>query len=347
MLGHRRTKEQMTDGSKPRGGIDLGGTKIQAVVVDGRNMLLGQARRATPTAGGPPDVVAELAATLQEAAGQAGCATADLAGVGVGAPGAASFETGVLAHAPNLPGWDDPYPLAAELSMSIGAPVLLGNDVGVAVDAEFQLGAGKPFNSILGIWWGTGVGGGIILDGRRWLGRGAAGEFGHTIVKVGGRAEPKGLRGTVEAFAGRAAMEARARKLVRRGEKTKLFAIMERKGRTRLSSGVWAKALEQKDAVAVKLIDEAVEAIGAGAASAVNLLDLEAVVIGGGLGTRLGQPHADLIAAAMQPGLFQPEKAPPVLSAQLGDLGGAIGAALLAAPAESAWRVEPALSSAG
>ena len=218
----------MVNGDKPLGGIDLGGTKIQAVVVDGRHMILGQARRATPMVGGPPDIVAAMAATLEDAVAQAGCSTSDLAGVGVGAPGAASFETGVLAHAPNLPGWEDPYPLAAELSTILGAPVVLGNDVGVAVDAEFQLGAGKPYNSILGIWWGTGVGGGIVLDGSRWLGRGAAGEFGHTIVKLGGRAEPKGLRGTVEAYAGRAAMEARARKLVRRGHKTKLFAIMEK-----------------------------------------------------------------------------------------------------------------------
>jgi glucokinase len=337
---------EMTNGNRLRGGVDLGGTKIQAVVVDGRGMILGQARRATPTAGGPPEIVAEMAAAIGEAAAQAGYATADLAGAGVGAPGAASFETGVLAHAPNLPGWEDPYPLAAELSARTGVPVLLGNDVGVAVDAEFQLGAGKPYGSILGIWWGTGVGGGIVLEGRRWLGRGAAGEFGHTIVKLGGRAEPKGLRGTVEAYAGRAAMEARARKLVRRGETTKLFRIMEKRGRTRLTSGVWAKALEQDDPVAVKLIDEAVEAIGAGAASSVNLLDVQAVVIGGGLGTRLGQPYADRIAAAMHPGLFQPEKAPPVLAAQLGDLGGAIGAALLADGAAGSVSGKPVLASA-
>jgi glucokinase len=341
------TEEQMTNGNRPRGGIDLGGTKIQAVVVDGHSMILGQARRATPTVGGPPEVVGEMAAAIEEAAAQAGCAAADLVGVGVGAPGAASFDTGVLAHAPNLPGWDDPYPLATELSARLGTPVLLGNDVGVAVDAEFQLGAGKPYDSILGIWWGTGVGGGIVLGGRRWLGRGAAGEFGHTVVKIGGRAEPKGLRGTVEAYAGRAAMEARARKLVRRGEMTNLFRIMEKKGRTRLASGVWAKALEQNDPVAVKLIEEAVAAIGAGAASTVNLLDVEAVVIGGGLGTRLGQPYADRIAAAMHPSLFQPEKAPPVLAAQLGDLGGAIGAALLAAGAGTAALGRPTLASTG
>ena len=337
----------MTEQTGLRGGIDLGGTKIQAVVADERATVLGQSRRATPAAGGPPDVVAKLAATLEDAAAQAGCATSDLAGVGVGAPGAVSTETGVLAHAPNLPRWDDPYPLAAELSRRIGAPVVLGNDVGVAVDAEFRFGAGKPFTSILGIWWGTGVGGGIVLDGRRWVGRGAAGEFGHTVVKLGGRAEPKGLRGTVEAYAGRAAMEERARKLLAKGKKTKLFAIMEEKGRTRLSSGVWAEALEDGDAMAASLIEGAVEALGAGAASTVNLLDLEAVVLGGGLGNRLGQAYADRIAEAMQPHLFQPEKAPPVLAGQLGDLGGAIGAALFAAEAGIARPVAPALAETG
>jgi len=337
----------MAEQTGRRGGIDLGGTKILAVVVDGRTTILGQARRATPTAGGPPDVVAKLAQTLEDAAAQAGCTTAELVAVGVGAPGAVNSETGVLAYAPNLPRWDEPYPLAAELSRRAAAPVVLGNDVGVAVDAEFRLGAGKPFHSILGIWWGTGVGGGLVLDGRRWVGRGAAGEFGHTVVKLGGRAEPKGLRGTVEAYAGRAAMEARARKLVAKGHKTKLFAIMEERGRTRLSSGVWARALEQSDAMAAKLIETAVEAIGVGAASTVNLLDLEAVVIGGGLGTRLGQAYADRIAEAMQPHLFQPQKAPPVLAAQLGDLGGAIGAALLASEARSASSAAPALAETG
>jgi glucokinase len=314
-----------------RGGIDLGGTKIQAVVVNSRNAVLGEARRPTPTSGGPADLVAELAATLEDAARAADCEASSLIGVGVGVPGAIDADRGTLVHAPNLPGWDAPYPVVEELSGRLGGvPVHLGNDVGVAVDAEFHLGAGKPYRSILGLWWGTGVGGGIILDGERWRGRGAAGEIGHTVVKLGGRAEPSGLRGTIEAYAGRAAMEARARRLVERGEKTQLFTIMEKKGRTRLASGVWEAALEKSDPLAVKLIDRAVEILGAGAASVVNLLDIEAIVIGGGLGTRLGQPYADRIAEAMTPHLFQPERPPGVHVALLGDLGGAIGAALLA-----------------
>jgi glucokinase len=324
------------------GGIDLGGTKIQAVVIDAGNEVAGQARRPTPTTGGPPDIVAEMAATLRDAADAAGVDTAELRGVGVGAPGAADFATGTLAHAPNLPGWEAPFPLGPALSELVGSPVSLGNDVGVALDAEFALGAGAPFASILGVWWGTGVGGGIVLDGRRWLGRGAAGEIGHTVVKLGGRAEPNGLQGTLEAYAGRAAMEARARRLAAKGEKTRLFRIMEKKGRTRLASGVWAKALEQGDPLAAALIGEAIEALGAAVASVVNLLDLEAVVVGGGLGTRLGQPYADRIATAAAPHLFRPEAAPPVLAAALGDLGGAIGGALLAAASTGGWAAVPA-----
>jgi glucokinase len=324
------------------GGIDLGGTKIQAVVVDDRNEILGQARRATPTVGGPPDIVAELAGTLEEAATAAGVATADLVAVGVGAPGAADTETGVLAHPPNLPGWEEPYPVAGELGARVGAPVVLGNDVGVAVDAEFVLGAAQAYRSMVGIWWGTGVGGGIILDGEHWRGRGAAGELGHMIVKEGGRKEPRGLQGTIEAYAGRAAMEARARKLVEKGAKTSLFRIMEKKGRTRLASGVWAKALAQGDPMAIQLVDEAIDVLGAGAASVVNLLDVEAVVIGGGLGTRLGQPYADRISKAMARHLFRPEVPPAVLAAALGDLGGAIGGALLARQMAPARTTEPA-----
>jgi glucokinase len=312
------------------GGIDLGGTKIQAVIVNAGNEVLGQARLATPTAGGPARVVEEMAAALRQAADAAGVAVGQVAAVGVGAPGAANTETGVLAHAPNLPGWDGEHPLAEDLGQRVGAKVVLGNDVGVAVNAEFELGAAQSHRSMVGIWWGTGVGGGIILDGSPWRGRGAAGEFGHMVVKLGGRAEPNGLEGTVEAYAGRAAMELRARRLAKNGGKTKLFKIMEKRGRTRLTSGVWAEALDERDPVAVRLIDEAVSVLAAGAASVVNLLDVEAVVIGGGLGTRLGQPYADRIAKAMVPHLFRPETPPDVAAAALGDLGGALGGALLA-----------------
>jgi glucokinase len=313
-----------------RGGIDLGGTKIQAVVVDSDSKVIGDARRPTPGEDGPPEVVAAMAETLAEAAAAAGVEVGELEGVGVGSPGAVDAEAGTVAEARNLPGWtDEPFPMASALEERLGVPVKLGNDVSVGVDAEFALGAGKDSDSLLGVFWGTGVGGGIILHGEPWAGRGAAGEIGHMVVKQGGALCPCGRRGCMEAYAGRGAMEVKARKLVERGHHTDLFRIMEKRGRTRLQSGIWARALERGDPMAVKLIDRAVKALGAGIASAVNLLDVETVVIGGGLGTRLGEPYVRRIEEEMGHHLFVPERPPAVRLAALGDLGGAIGAALL------------------
>jgi glucokinase len=317
-----------------RGGIDVGGTKIQAVVVDEADAVLGSARCATPGAGGPPAVVAAIVEVLGQAARAAGVAPAELVAVGVGSPGAVDAVNGTVARAGNLPDWSASYPLGSVLGELLGMRVGLGNDVGVATEAEFALGAGRPYRSLLGVFWGTGVGGGLILDGRAWHGRGGAGEIGHTVIQRGGARCPCGRSGCLEAYAGRGAMEARARTLEAEGHHTELFDLMRKRGRTRLTSGVWARALRHSDELATKIVDEAVAALGAGIASAVNLLDVEAVVIGGGLGDRLGAPYVERIVAAMGPHLFADDRPPAVMPSALGDLGGAHGAArLVSAPA--------------
>jgi len=312
-----------------RGGIDLGGTKIQTVVVDSENKVLGESRHPTPTKGGPADIAKAMSAALAEAAAQAKVETKDLKGVGVGSPGDADEKTGVVSEARNLPGWEGPFPLAKTLSEELGTQVEIGNDVSVAVNGEFELGAGKPYKTVLGVWWGTGVGGGLILDGKQWLGRGAAGEIGHMVVKRDGARCTCGRRGCMEAYAGRAAMEIKARKEVKKGAKTDLFRIMEERGRDRLTSGIWARALKHGDDLATRLIDRAVKALGVGVASAVNLIDPEAVIIGGGLGVRFGERYVKRIANSMHPHLFVDDRPPEMHVASLGDLGGAIGAALL------------------
>jgi glucokinase len=319
-----------------RGGIDLGGTKIQAVVVDEAGDVEGEERVPTPTAGGPPDVAAAMADAVRAAATAAGVETAELEGVGVGSPGIVDTRRGIVTSARNLPDWEGSFQLAGALSESLGTRVRIENDVQVATDAEFNLGAGRAYRSILGVFWGTGVGGGIILKGKPWLGRGGAGEIGHVVVKLGGARCPCGRRGCMEAYAGRKALEERARRRVEKGEKTDLFKIMEKRGRDRLTSGVWARALEHDDKLAHKLIDQAVEALGAGVASALNVLDVEAVIIGGGLGLRLGEPYRARIEKAMMPHLFASDDPPPVHLAELGDLGGAIGASLLIRPRREA-----------
>ena len=177
------------------------------------------------------------------------------------------------------------------------------------------------------MFWGTGVGGGLVVDGRLLHGRGSAGEIGHVCAKPGGRRCNCGLRGCVEAYAGRGALEERARREARR-RKTVLFDLMRKRGRDRLTSGVWLRALDAGDEVARDLLDEAIAALGVGIGSAVTLLDVEAVVIGGGLGERLGPRWLKRIEKAARAHTFFRE--PPVYRlAELGDMGGAIGASLL------------------
>jgi glucokinase len=316
-------------GDGPRGGIDLGGTKIQTAVVGARGEVLGEARRPTPTKGGPEDVAAEMAAALREAATGAGVDPADLRGVGVGSPGDANEKTGVVSGARNLPGWEGSFPLAETLATDLGTEVKIGNDVQVATEAEYHLGAGREFSSLIGVFWGTGVGGGLVLDGKPWLGRGAAGEIGHMVVKRGGAKCSCGRKGCLEAYAGRSAMESEARRQHKEGAKTDLFKLMHKHERDRLTSGIWERALDHGDHLAKSLIERAVEALGTGIASAVNLLDPEAVILGGGLGVRFGDRLMEPLAEEMRKHLFVDERPPAVRVASLGDLGGAIGASLL------------------
>jgi glucokinase len=314
-----------------RGGIDLGGTKIQAAIVGPRGKAYGEARRQTPTEGGPPDVMREMAVALRDAAEQAGVGPADLEGVGVGSPGDVDEKTGDVSGARNLPGWEGTYPLAEKLSKELGTEVRVGNDVQVATEAEFRLGAGRPYKTVVGVFWGTGVGGGLVLDGKPWLGRGGAGEIGHMVVRRNGARCPCGRRGCLEAYAGRAAMEARARRDHEKGVETELFLLMKKHGRDRLTSGIWERALERQDALAESLIRRAERALGAGIASICNLLDPEAIILGGGLGVRFGEPKLRQIEQYMHRNLFLSDRPPDMHVAALGDLGGAIGASLLLA----------------
>jgi glucokinase len=313
------------------GGVDLGGTKIQTAILDQDHSVLGSARRPTPTSGGPADVAREIEAAMRDAAQAAELKTGDLAGVGVGSPGV--IEAGNVTSARNLPGWEGSFPLAKTLEKSFGCEVKVGNDVQVATDAEFKLGAGRLYRSLLGVFWGTGVGGGLILDGRPWTGRGGAGEIGHVVVELDGARCTCGRIGCMEAYAGRKAMEEHVAEQVEKGRKTDLFKLMKERDRTRLTSGIWERALEHGDKLATHTIERAVRALGAGIASVVNVLDVEGVIVGGGLGVRLGHPYAERIAEAMQPHLFNDAQPPHVHVAALGDLGGAIGASLLVDPA--------------
>jgi predicted NBD/HSP70 family sugar kinase len=311
-------------------GVDLGGTKIQTVVLRNHE-IAGSARALTPQTGVAEDVIEAIAGTIRDSLEQAGADQAALGGIGIGTPGEVDTKAGVVSLAANVPGFSGSVELGPLVSKAMGGTrVKIDNDVRVGVLGEYRRGAGRPYKNLLGVWVGTGVGGGLVLEGKLREGRGAAGEIGHLVVKPGGRLCSCGRRGCLEAYAGRASMERRACRLVKRGQKTQLFRIMKKRGRQRLSSGVYARALKRGDKMATRLIDDAVWALGVGLASAQNLLDLEAIIVGGGLGDRLGQPFVDRIVKEMKPHLFADDMPPMVITTELGDLSGAVGSAVLA-----------------
>jgi glucokinase len=317
-------------------GIDVGATKIEVVVAGADFAPLGQARIATPLKGGPAAVVTAVKTAVEEAI--AASPAKRLTAVGIGVPGQVDRATGAVARSPNIRGWTASYPLRAELEDLLGAPVVVENDVRTALLGEHRIGAAAPYRDVLAVWFGTGVGGALLLDGVIRHGRlDACGEIGHACASPGGRRCTCGRRGCLEAYAGRASMERRAKERVDKGDKSILFTLMKKAGRTRITSGVIARALDQGDRLANELINDAVRAAGPVIASAVNVLDVDAVVIGGGLGTRLGQPFSRRIHRAMQAHLLNDGRhSVPVVAAGLGDLSGALGGVVLAAERASA-----------
>jgi glucokinase len=310
-------------------GVDLGGTKIQTVVVAGPDVA-GQSRHLTPRTNAA-DVMTEIIATLHEALSSAGKTPGDLAAIGIGTPGSVDQATGHVSQSSNVPGFMEDVPLGPTVSGAFGGvKVVVDNDVRVAVMGEFRRGAGRPFRNLLGVFVGTGVGGGLVINGALYPGRGTAGEIGHTTVYPGGRKCPCGRLGCLEAYAGRLALEDEARAREHKGHHTKLFEIMEKDGKDRVSSAVWATALDRGDHMTVELIHEAVVALGIAISNAQNLLDLEAIILGGGLGDRLGEPFIRRVEEHMRTNLRRPDQPPVFLGTELGDLSGAVGAAVVA-----------------
>lgn len=298
-------------------GVDLGGTKILAAVVED-GAVVARAKRSTPRQG--PEVVAAAIAEMVDEVGGADR-------LGVGTPGYVGAD-GQVGGVPNMVGWDPPVPFADLVRRATGLDrVVLDNDVNAGALAEATHGAATGHPDALCVFMGTGVGGGLVLDGQVRRGaRGLAGEIGHLIVRDGGRRCGCGGRGHVEAYAGRAALEAEARRRHAAGQPT---ALVEIAGEGRMKSSVVAKALERDDPVATELVEEAVAAVGAAVAGVVLLVDVSIAVLGGGLADRLGPELVARVGAAAATRLGE-GLAVPVVPAALGDDAGVIGAALLA-----------------
>lgn len=312
----------------PTVGVDLGGTNVYAVVLDS-GTTIGSAKHQTPGDRGREGVLDAITTTTLAALDAAGMGADQVAAIGVGSPGVVS--QGTVGGAANLAGFEKRFALDVALASRLGHPVRVVNDVTAAAVGEHLLGSGVGARNLLTVFVGTGIGGGLILDGRVFEGsHGGAGEFGHTVVREGGARCPCGRRGCVEAYAGRRAMEIRARASLATGTPTMLFDIMQQRGKQRATSAVFREARDRGDAVVLDLLHDAETALGVGIANTVNMLDLDVVVLGGGLADKLGRAFLERVDAAMRPQLFLDPPRVRLVAASLGDASGAIGAALLA-----------------
>ncbi len=312
-------------------GVDLGGTSLRALVADDEYKILGVKKVRTLTTGGPARLIHRIAALVESTLEEVGVRRSRVRAVSVGAPGPIDRSRGIVEEAPNL-GWRR-VPLRSELRQLLRVPVFVENDVNVGLVGEHALGAGRGAKNVVGIFVGTGIGGALILDGKLYEGaRGGAGEIGHTVLVVDGPLCGCGRRGCAEALASRTAMERDVRAAIKSGRNSNVLKIMKKKHKERMTSSIIAAALKKNDQVMREVMSRAQFHLGILASNAVNLLDPECVVIGGGIAERLKDSYVDPIRETAYEYFLRPADRDRVriLSGRLGDNAGALGAIVLA-----------------
>ena len=309
-------------------GVDLGGTNIRAAVFDDGMEILGRSERPTQAQDGADEVIRRIAACVREALERTSVAVEDVAGVGVGAAGLTDWRTGAVVLASNL-GWRD-VPLKERLEQELdGLRVEVDKDTNVAALAEARLGAGREFKHFLYVTAGTGIGGGLILDGALYRGAtGGAGDIGHVVVDPDGPLCGCGDHGCVEVYSSGAGMVNRAREMLASGAEAASSAMTVEA----LTPQTIFEAAEDGDAMAARVVETAGRALGLALADYVNINNPEAIVLGGGI-VRAGRAYMDPVEHELRqralPALGEIVKLVPP---GLGDDVGVTGAALLAEP---------------
>ena len=317
-------------------GVDLGGTKILTVAFDSRLKVLATEKAKTPREANASSIVGALTETVRVVLEKAG-KDQKLGGVGVSVPGPLDRAKGIVRYTPNM-GFKD-YRLGEELAGLFGAPVWLENDVQAGVYGELRAGALRGKSNAVGVFVGTGIGGGIVIDGKLYRGAtGSAGEVGHMILHEGGAACGCGNYGCLEALASRTAMAKDAIGQAATGKAPALFALAG-SDLKKCRSSILYEAIESGDKGVKKAMDRAASWLGVGLANIVHMLNPEAIVVGGGVPTRFGQKFLDRAIASMDehlmPGLSGTAL---VLLTELGDLAVPTGAACVALEAAGAER---------
>jgi glucokinase len=311
-------------------GVDLGGTKILTGVFTPQMKCLGTVKASTKAGRGPGTVIERVARCIQDAVDECDLKLEQIRGIGIGAPGAVDRETGRVIFAPNLPGWSD-IPLKKELEKELKVPVFLENDGNICTLGVYHVELeGKP-RHMIGIFIGTGIGAGLVLDGKLFAGSSSsAGEVGHMVLEVGGPKCGCGNRGCFEALAGRTAIFKKIQGMVKEGQKTVLTDMLGPE-LTDMRSGDLRKAIRRGDKLVEKVVEEAAEYIGIGIANLVNILGPDYVVVGGGVIDALeDEMMAIIVETAHDYALQGTAKDIQIVASKLGDDAGITGGAVLA-----------------
>lgn len=309
-------------------GIDLGGTNIKGGVCDQHGALLHRHAVDTQAEHGYQHVLGRMAQLVEEVVRKAGVSQAQIAAIGVGAPGPLSHADGVIHAAPNLPGFVN-VPLRDDFAKATGRPVVLENDANAAAFGEFSAGAGKDVRNMVMLTLGTGIGGGVVLDGRLWRGSfDNAGEIGHMVIVPDGRPCPCGQSGCLERYASANAAAERLAEAVNAGADSLLKPKVA--AREPFDARDVLKAVLAGDALAARIWDETCYYLALCVVNLRHLLNPELVVFAGGLinaGDRLLEPvaeHFERLSWKLAP------DAPRITLATLGEDAGIVGAAALA-----------------
>jgi len=306
-------------------GIDLGGTDIKGALLDTEGNIIGKQQIATLANAGPEAVAGRISRVIGELEDIGASLGKKVKGIGVGVPGLPDQAKGTVVFAPNLH-WRH-VPLVEYLHRQTALPVFLENDANVAALGEQWRGAGRDSVNMIMITIGTGIGGGLILNGRLYTGsNGSAGEIGHTVIDPDGPMCSCGRRGCLETFSSATAMVRMAREAIDRGRKSELARIENLEARDIV------KAARAGDEVAVEIISRVTFYLGIGLGNLVNIFNPDTIVVGGGVSKAGDILFEPLRRTAVEWSLEAPAGAVKIVPAELGNDAGSIGAARLVMP---------------
>lgn len=307
-------------------GFDLGGTKMHAVIFDGDWKPLARRRKKTRGHDGDEAGVERIIGIIEKLCDEAKITSSDLSGIGIGIPGPIDMESGIIVGAPNL-GWKN-VPLQQLLEKRFGCPVAVCNDVDAGLFGEYSFGAARGARTALGVFPGTGIGGGMIYEGQIFRGKHASClEVGHIPVDPHGAPCGCGRRGCLETVASRLAISAEIAKAAYRGQAPHLLRVAGT-DLANIRSGILAEAIEAGDHIVEEIVRNAARMLGSALAGLVNVLLPDQLVLGGGLVEALPKIYLDEVQEELKHRVMPAyTKSYEVSVAKLGDDAGVMGAA--------------------